>query len=148
MTQRRHDEPAPCLGPVGERARVGGHDPSGLFVLVVEDHEETAHDGHEARVAFDGPTALRSAQEFQPDVILPDIGLPRMDGYDVASSCIRPRRTSAVHCSSLSSGWGRRSDRRRSDEAGIDLHLVKPIDSQQLCGIPKRFHRLLAEPSH
>jgi CheY-like chemotaxis protein len=87
--------------------------------------------GHEARVAHDGLAALRVAEEFQPDVVLLDIGMPGLDGYEVARRLRamareRPLRIVAV------TGWGQDADRQRSNEAGFDLHLVKPVDASEL----------------
>ena len=108
-------------------------------VLVVDDNSDAAAMldmllrslGHEARVAHDGLAALRVAEEFQPDVVLLDIGMPGLDGYEVARRLRtlareRPLRIVAV------TGWGQDADRQRSREAGFDLHLVKPVDASEL----------------
>jgi CheY-like chemotaxis protein len=84
-------------------------------------------EGHEVRLAFDGSTALDAAAEFRPTVVLLDIGLPVLDGYEVAqrlraSADLPPMRLVAV------SGYGLEADRRRSAESGFDAHLVKPVD--------------------
>jgi two-component system OmpR family response regulator len=121
--------------------------PPGLRVLVVEDHADTADSlallltlfGHEVRVARDGPTALEMARAFPPDVVLLDIGLPGIDGWQVAE---RLRQQSGQKRPLLIAvtGYGQDADHRRSQEAGIDLHLLKPVDPDQL-------RRLLAPPS-
>jgi CheY-like chemotaxis protein len=108
-------------------------------VLVVDDNVDAASMldlllrslGHETRVAHDGITALRAAQEFRPDVVLLDIGMPDIDGYEVARRLrglanLRRMRIVAV------TGWGQDADRKRSMEAGFDLHLVKPVDAKEL----------------
>ena len=84
-------------------------------------------EGHEVRVARDGPSAVAVASRFEPDVALLDIGLPGMSGYDVSRALRADARTS--HCLLVAlSGWGQDADRRRSREAGFDRHLVKPLD--------------------
>jgi CheY-like chemotaxis protein len=116
-----------------------------LKVLVVEDHEDTAFTfailfglyGYEAEVASDGPSALRAVQASPPDVVLLDIGLPKMDGWEVArqiheqTGCTRPLLVAI-------SGYGTEADQRRSQEVGIDLHLVKPVDPEELRDLLKR----------
>ena len=108
-------------------------------VLVVDDNVDAATMlemllrslGHETRVAHDGISALRAAEEFRPDVVLLDIGMPGIDGYEVARRLrglanMRRMRIVAV------TGWGQEADRKRSEEAGFDLHLVKPVDASEL----------------
>ena len=87
--------------------------------------------GHDVRVAHDGPEALEAAREHRPEVVLLDIGLPGMDGYEVAArlrqeECCQDAVIIAV------SGYGQEEDRRRSREAGFDHHLVKPVDFDAL----------------
>jgi signal transduction histidine kinase len=104
-------------------------------ILVVDDNVDGREtmamllelSGHAVRTAEDGPSALRVADEFRPDVILLDIGLPGMDGYQVAQQI---RANPALHQVRLIAltGWGQDSDRERSQHAGFDLHLVKPVD--------------------
>jgi PAS domain S-box-containing protein len=102
-------------------------------VLVVDDNRDAAEllaealelEGYQTRVAFDGPSALRVAAEFRPELAFLDIGLPVMDGYDLA------RRLRALKQGPLVlvaiTGYGQPADRARSAEAGFDEHLVKPI---------------------
>lgn len=122
----------------------------GLRVLVVEDDADFAGIlaillgiyGHEARVAANGPAALKEARERPPDVVLLDIGLPRMDGYEVARRLAElggEKRPLLIAVT----GYGREADRRRSAEAGIDLHLVKPVDPVVLQKVLSRFERIL-----
>jgi PAS domain S-box-containing protein len=104
-------------------------------VLVVDDNVDVADSialvlklgGHEVRVAYDGPSALVIAEVFQPQVVLLDIGMPGMDGYEVAR---RLRQQPGVPPALLVAltGWGQDTDRRRSTEAGFDHHLVKPVE--------------------
>jgi CheY-like chemotaxis protein len=112
-----------------------------LRVLLVEDHLDAATstaevlrlDGHEVSFAMDGLAALAAAQAIQPDVVILDIGLPKMDGYEVAqrlaASC--PEKAYLIALT----GYGSQEARRRSAEAGIDLHLTKPVDPEQLLRI-------------
>jgi CheY-like chemotaxis protein len=115
-------------------------------LLVVEDHADTSASlklllgltGFEVRSAPDGPTALETAREFRPEVVLLDIGLPGMNGYEVArrlrAECLaQPPFLVAI------TGYGQAEDRLRSERAGIDLHLVKPTDPEQLISLLKRF---------
>jgi len=110
-----------------------------LRVLVVDDSEDTAETmgtllemaGHTIQVAHSGPAALEAAAAFRPDVVLLDIGLPGLDGYQVAQ---RLREDPALKDVILiaASGYGQAEDLRRSKEAGIDRHLVKPVDPREL----------------
>jgi CheY-like chemotaxis protein len=121
---------------------------TGLSVLVVEDDADAAHTyavllgifGHRVRIAADGPAAVRLAAESAPDVALIDIGLPGMDGCAVAE---RLRGASADRRPLLVAitGYGEAEFRRRSDEAGIDLHLKKPVDPEKLLRLLRRFER-------
>ncbi len=108
-------------------------------ILVVDDNADAAKSlamllrlrGHDTQVYFDGLSALEHAAAFRPDLILLDIGLPGMDGYEVAR-CIR--RCDILKHTPLAAvtGYGRPEDHRRSQEAGFDHHLVKPIEIRQL----------------
>jgi len=112
---------------------------SGLCVLVVEDCHDSALSlamllqlwGHEAHAAYDGPAALRMACELRPDVVLLDLGLPGMSGWEVAA---RLRKQAGLEEALLvaTTGYGREEDRRRSREAGCDCHLLKPVDLDEL----------------
>ncbi len=87
--------------------------------------------GHEVVIAFDGPRALDVAARFVPDLALIDIGLPVMDGYELASHL---RATPGLHGVLLVAitGYGRAEDRARALGAGFQEHLVKPVDGAQL----------------
>ena len=87
--------------------------------------------GHEVRTASDGGEAVEAAERYRPDVILLDIGLPVMSGYDVARA-IRGKPWGAGVVIVALTGWGQEDDRRRSREAGIDRHLVKPVEPSAL----------------
>ena len=82
------------------------------------------------RMVHSGPEALAMIDEFDPDVILLDIGMPFMDGYEVARR-IRARRGKRVRLIALT-GWGQEEDIRRAERAGFDHHLVKPPDLEKL----------------
>ncbi|MGZ5094371.1 MAG: response regulator [Burkholderiales bacterium] len=112
---------------------------SSLRILVVDDNQDSACSmtlllelqGHEVQVAHAGQVALRMAQESTPDVILLDIGMPGMNGYEVA----RQLRAQAAFADTLLvavTGYGRASDVKQTESAGFDHHLVKPIDYEKL----------------
>jgi PAS domain S-box-containing protein len=102
-------------------------------VLVVDDNVDTATSlsmllqkaGHDAHTAYEGLQALSLAEELHPDVILLDVGLPRLNGYDVCRR-IRERSWARNTLIVAVTGWGQEEDRRRSAAAGFDAHLVKP----------------------
>ncbi len=103
-------------------------------VLVVDDNEDAAttlaqllaHLGHDTRVAHDAPAALRIAADFLPDVAVVDIGLPVMDGYELAAHLREMPGLADLHLIALT-GYSQESDRRKSQAAGFDHHLVKPV---------------------
>jgi two-component system CheB/CheR fusion protein len=111
-------------------------------VLVVDDNRDAAESlsallrvrGHEVCMAADGAAALEMATTMQPDVIFLDIGLPGMDGYELAR---RLREVPGLEGTLLIAvtGYGHDDDRRRSKEAGFDHHFVKPVDPAQLCSL-------------
>jgi two-component system CheB/CheR fusion protein len=98
--------------------------------------------GFEVRSAPDGPTALELAKEFRPEVVLLDIGLPGMDGWEVARRLRAECRAQPPFLVALT-GYGRAEDYLCSERAGIDLHLVKPTDPEQLIGLLKRFQSVV-----
>ena len=108
-------------------------------VLVVDDNRDSVETmalllhlwGHEVRTAYDGPSALALAAEYRPDVVLLDIGLPGMNGYEVAK---RLREIPGLEKSVLVAvtGYGQESDRQRARKAGFDRHLVKPVEPTAL----------------
>ena len=87
--------------------------------------------GHKVQVAFGGQSGIKAAQAFKPEVILLDIGLPGMDGYEVARHLRELPETKKVLLIALS-GYGQAEDIRKSKEAGFDHHLTKPADTDQL----------------
>jgi CheY-like chemotaxis protein len=110
----------------------------GSRILIVDDNVDAARlmahalevVGHETRVAFDGPTALDTIEDFHPDAALLDLGLPLMNGYELAQQLLatmaRPPVLVAV------TGYGQPADLERTRAAGFDAHVVKPVDLQQL----------------
>ncbi|MEO8164726.1 MAG: response regulator, partial [Betaproteobacteria bacterium] len=111
-------------------------------LLVVDDHRENADTmtmllvalGHDVQTAYAGPQAIELASQYQPQAILLDIGLPGMNGYEVARE-LRKAPQGAQTLLIAVSGYGQDEDRRRSREAGFDHHLVKPVDPAQLARI-------------
>ncbi len=87
--------------------------------------------GHAVEIAYDGEAALRAAERFRPDIVLLDLGMPKLDGFEV-SRRIRATPWGASMRLVAQSGWGQDEDRRRTAEAGFDHHLVKPIDPAAL----------------
>jgi signal transduction histidine kinase/ActR/RegA family two-component response regulator len=117
-----------------------------LRILIVDDIPDVADvlkmlldlEGFDTRVAYSGPAALASAREFQPDVVVCDIGLPEMDGHEIARRLradpdIAPAKLIAL------TGWGTEAEIRRTRESGFDFHLVKPVDANALLALISRF---------
>jgi CheY-like chemotaxis protein len=125
----------------------GASQPQGLKVLIVEDNRDAAEslrellrlDQHEVEVVHDGASALAKLDEFRADVVLLDIGLPRMDGFMVAHAIrarfaqqpMRPRLVALT-------GHGREADRHAALRSGFDGHVTKPVE-------PARLLRLVAD---
>lgn len=107
-----------------------------LRVLVVDDNRDAAQmlamvlklSGHDTHVAYDGVEAIDAAAKLHPDVILLDIGLPRLNGYEAARRIREQQPNGRRPVLVAVSGWGQDADRRRSQEAGFAAHLVKPVD--------------------
>ena len=124
--------PEPSASPPTETAQPTG--PS-LRVLIVDDNVDTVttlallvkESGHDVRMAYDGPAVLETALDYRPDVVLLDIGLPGLNGFEIAK---RLRQQPALENAVLvaMTGYGRESDLQRSFDAGFDHHLIKPGD--------------------
>jgi CheY-like chemotaxis protein len=107
----------------------------GLRILIVDDNEDGAQSlaallelqGHETSVAYRGTEVVPLAERFRPAVVLLDIGLPTINGYDVCRALRRQPWGAALVLIAVT-GWGQEEDRRRSRAAGFDHHLVKPIE--------------------
>jgi CheY-like chemotaxis protein len=114
----------------------------GLRVLVVDDNHDSADScamllefsGHTVRVAYDGASALKIANEFRPEAALVDIGMPLIDGYEVVAR-IRALPWGTQSTLIAMTGWGQEEDKRRSLNAGFDHHLTKPIDVDRLAAL-------------
>ena len=108
-------------------------------VLIIDDNRDITEAMHsllqlldqDVRIADDGPSALRIAAEFRPEIVFLDLGLPEMDGYDVARALRKQPDGAAIHIIALS-GWGDSTARQLSVEAGIDEHWLKPIAFAEL----------------
>lgn len=125
---------SPALPPPSPAKETKPTGPS-LRVLVVDDNLDTAQSlalllvvsGHEVRVAHTGPTALEAALDYRPNVALLDIGLPEMDGYEVAKRIRQQPFLQDVVLVAMT-GYGQDTDRQRSQEVGFNAHLIKPAD--------------------
>jgi PAS domain S-box-containing protein len=135
--------------PAGHERANGGTEatvqPIARRILVVDDNVDAADTialllqmwGHEVRTVYSGPEAIEAAEDFAPEVVLLDIGLPGINGYDVARRLrARPQRRRTVLAAMT--GYGQESDRDRSREAGFDHHLTKPV-------APEVLQKILAE---
>jgi PAS domain S-box-containing protein len=126
-------------GPADADAAGAVGPPAPLRVLVVDDNRDAAESlvallqilGHATSLAHDGPAGLAAAGAFRPDLVLLDIGLPGMSGYDVARGIRRTQGTGQVMLVALT-GWGAQSDQRASHDAGFDQHLTKPVSVEAL----------------
>jgi CheY-like chemotaxis protein len=128
---------ARVVAPAPEKASPAAHVQK--RVLVVDDNVDAAvmlsalvsQLGHESRAAYDGAEALAIAEGYRPEVVLLDLGMPGMDGLEVARR-LRARTDTPQPRIIAVTGWGKGDDRARTREAGFDFHLVKPADETQL----------------
>src|ERR671912_2532174 len=119
--------------------------PQRFRILVVDDNHDSALSlammlsimGHETRTAHDGESAVATAESFLPDVVLLDIGLPKLNGYEVAQRIRESAWGQAMFLIAVT-GWGQEEDRQRSSEVGLNVHMVKPVE-------PAVLERLLSE---
>lgn len=110
-----------------------------MLILVVDDEPHSASalamllqaHGHVLHVAHDGQEACERAEDLRPEIILLDLSLPDLSGHDVCRH-IRLQAWTPPPLIVALTGWGQPSDRQRTHEAGFDLHLVKPIDPEEL----------------
>jgi CheY-like chemotaxis protein len=138
VTERKFPAGRPQGGDATQAAAQGR-------ILVVDDNRDGAASlamlltvmGNDTRTAHDGLEGVELAEAFRPDLIVLDIGLPKLNGYD-ACRRIREKPWAKDTLIVAATGWGQDDDRRRSKEAGFDHHLVKPVDAAEL-------NRLLAE---
>ena len=138
--------PATSWGALAEQPqRIDVRSYAGVRVLVIDDNVDGADMlaslvtslGGEARVAYDGHAGLNAATEFGPDVVLLDIGMPDMDGYETCRRLRAAPMSKAAYIVAVT-GWGQPQDRERALSAGFDAHMTKPAD-------PRALERLLAE---
>ncbi len=141
------EQPKPPQSP--ERSGNGGMSAtSARRILVVDDNRDSTDSlamllrllGNEVHTAYDGVEGVESAERLKPDVVLLDIGMPKLNGYDAC------RRIRAAACGKDTvlialSGWGQEEDRRRSVEAGFDAHMVKPVDPTDLVKLLSGLHQ-------
>jgi CheY-like chemotaxis protein len=140
----------PRLGPENEHRGTPAPGGPGLHILVAEDDPATAatlalvlrRDGHRVQLAPDGPTAVERAQHQPPDVVLLDLGLPGLDGWEVARG-LPPQALAKRPFLIAVSGPGLGAAPRWCREAGIDLLLAKPLDLGLLRWVLRRFQQLL-----
>lgn len=120
-------------------ADVADRSTAGTRVLVVDDNEDAATIlgsllttlGYETRVVYDAPSALAQAETFEPHLALIDIGLPVMDGFELAQRMLQRPRLQATRLVALT-GYGQERDRQATARAGFAAHLVKPVDAEEL----------------
>ena len=118
--------------------------PRRFKILVVDDNPDSALSmammlsimGHDTRTAHDGESAVASAETFLPEVVLLDIGLPKLNGYEVAQRIRKQAWGESMFLIAVT-GWGQDEDRQRSSEVGLNVHMVKPVE-------PSALERLLA----
>jgi CheY-like chemotaxis protein len=133
LAAKRERQAAPPASPPKAAPPVSRH-----RVLVVDDNEDAAETlaemvrmlGHDAEVAYDGPSAVRRVGEYHPDVVLCDIGLPGMDGYEVAHQ-IRFTEGPGVRLVAIS-GYAQPEDVTRAGQAGFDEHVAKPCSPEEI----------------
>jgi CheY-like chemotaxis protein len=121
-------------------------DAPGRRVLVVDDNRDSTETlslllkvkGYESRMAGDGEEALAVADEFRPDIVILDLGLPKMGGYEIAQQ-LRQKPYGATFTLVALTGWGGKDVRDKAAASGFDYHLLKPIQWEEL-------ERLLAAP--
>src|SRR5262249_48822715 len=132
-------EPLEGTNPALDTAKAGTLRTVGLRILVVDDIPDVADvmkmlldlEGFETQVAYNGAAALQLAREFSPDVIFCDIGLPGMDGHEIARRVRADPATAPATLIALT-GWGAESEVRKTRDSGFDFHLVKPVDTNAL----------------
>ena len=121
--------------------------PRRFRILVVDDNHDSALSmammlqimGHDTRTAHDGESAVSTAETFLPEVVLLDIGLPKLNGYEVAQRIREKTWGQSMYLIAVT-GWGQDEDRQRSSEVGLNLHMVKPVEpaalEKLLIGLP------------
>ena len=141
LTPPRHDK-LTADSPPEERKQ--------LRILMVEDDHDTVEtfallltaQGHEVRYAFDGPTGLEMARSWAPDAVLLDIGLPGMNGYELARRLHAESGNRRPFLIAITA-YGDDQSRLCSEKVGIDLHLVKPVEIEDLQMVLEKFQTIL-----
>jgi PAS domain S-box-containing protein len=136
QARENHNGSLESAGAEGEAVSVP------LRILVIDDNKDAAESlalllqtlGHEVHEAYDGLSALDATQRLRPQIVFCDIGLPGLNGYEVARRLRAQPQFQQTLLVALT-GWGQEEDRRRSQEAGFDAHLVKPIEQEALIDI-------------
>ena len=120
-------------------------------VLLVDDNRDFAEslatvlqfNGHAVRLAFDGESAVALAREFRPEIAFLDLGLPGLNGFDLARVLRADPATRDARLIALT-GWGQEKDRERTQEAGFDMHFVKPVEPERIANIVDQLGATLA----
>ena len=148
ISVNRMEQSIDASGPVSDPRAAAG-----FRTLIVDDNQDAANSlatllsiqGHEVQVAYHGVGALEIVKTFTPDLVLMDIGMPGMDGYEVARRLrLQPRLANTVLVALT--GWGQHEDRRRTAEAGFNHHLVKPPEPSALEAIVAAIRRPDQQP--
>jgi CheY-like chemotaxis protein len=119
----------------GQPSHVSKRSVAPLRIVAVDDNRDAVDSlakilrmkGHDVRTGYDGIEAVELAADFRPQVVLLDIGLPRLNGYEVAQRMRKLPGGSKIVLVAVT-GWGQDEDRKRSEASGFDMHLVKPVD--------------------
>jgi CheY-like chemotaxis protein len=155
LPARRIAQPSPAIAPIVARPSTPAENVPAR-VLVVDDLAASAEtlmallemEGFEVKTAHEGVSALQIAADFRPDVVLLDIGLPGMNGFEVANR-LRNQPHSRDALLIALTGYGEAESRSKSEQAGFDFHMVKPADVNLLLSMladPKTARRLPAHP--
>jgi CheY-like chemotaxis protein len=124
--------------PATASAAAPGHSPSGR-ILVVDDNRDAADSlallleahGHDVRAVYDGHSAVEVAPRFRPQIVLLDLGMPGLDGFETARRLRATLPDAAPYLVAIT-GWGQERERRQATAAGFDQHFVKPVDPNEL----------------
>ena len=139
------DTPLPAVRPMFAGDGAGSAQPK---VLIIDDNQDAAESlhalltdyGFSCASALDGPSGLQAVASFAPDAVLLDLGLPGVDGYEVARQ-IRSRPGGESHMLIAVTGYGEQRDYEQSAQAGFDAHMVKPVDPDQLLAVLRRIRQ-------
>jgi len=139
------DTPLPAVRPMFAGDGAGSAQPK---VLIIDDNRDAAESlhalltdyGFSCASALDGPSGLQAVASFAPDAVLLDLGLPGVDGYEVARQ-IRSRPGGESHMLIAVTGYGEQRDYEQSAQAGFDAHMVKPVDPDQLLAVLRRIRQ-------